>query len=104
MEKTLIWCSTHSKSSVWMFNCFSTVCVKKLPLLNCICIFVKNQLTLIYMHRILISILFHYLCVCVCVCVCLFRTAAMAYGSSQARGQIELQLPAYTTATAMLDP
>ena len=25
---------------------------------------------------------------CVCVCVCLFRAALMAYGGSQARGQI----------------
>ena len=33
----------------------------------------------------------------------LFRTLPKAYGSSQARGQIELQLPAYTTATAMPD-
>ena len=32
----------------------------------------------------------------------IFRTAPMAYGSSQARGQAELQLPAYTTATATL--
>ena len=34
-----------------------------------------------------------------------FRATLMAYGSSQARGvQLELQLPAYTTATATLGP
>ena len=33
-----------------------------------------------------------------------FRATPSAYGSSQARGQIELQLPAYTTATTMQDP
>ena len=33
-----------------------------------------------------------------------FRAAPMAYGGSQARGQIELQLLAYTTATATPDP
>ena len=40
-----------------------------------------------------------------CVCIFLFfRAVPRAYGSSQARGQSELQLPAYTTATAMPDP
>ena len=47
-----------------------------------------------------------------CVCVSFFfffffgsfRAAPVAYGSSQARGQLELQLQAYTTATAMPDP
>ena len=33
-----------------------------------------------------------------------FRAAPAVYGSSQARGQMELQLLAYTTATAMPDP
>ena len=32
------------------------------------------------------------------------RATPTAYGSSQARGQVELQLPAYGTATAMWDP
>ena len=35
---------------------------------------------------------------------CLFRAAPAAYGGSQARGELVLQLPAYTTATAMQDP
>ena len=36
-------------------------------------------------------------CVCVCVCVCVFFwTAPMAYGNFQARGRIELYLPAYS--------
>ena len=43
-------------------------------------------------------------CVCVCVCVCIFRAAPMAYGGSQARGLIELLLPAYDRAKAMPDP
>ena len=34
----------------------------------------------------------------------LFRLTPAAYGGSQARGQSELKLPAYTTATAMPDP
>ena len=34
----------------------------------------------------------------------LFRPAPGAYGSSQVRGRLELQLPAYTTATVMWDP
>ena len=34
---------------------------------------------------------------------CLFRAALSAYGSSQARVESELQLPAYTTATATPD-
>ena len=33
-----------------------------------------------------------------------FRVAPAAYENSQARGQLELQLTAYATATAMLDP
>ena len=37
---------------------------------------------------------------------CLFRATPAVYGSSQARDQIELELrlPAYTTATATQDP
>ena len=35
--------------------------------------------------------------------VCFFRAAPVAYGSSQARGRIGAQLPAYTTATATQD-
>ena len=35
---------------------------------------------------------------------CFFRTAPWAYGSSQDRGQIGVQLLAYTTATATPDP
>ena len=34
----------------------------------------------------------------------LFRAAPAAYGGSQVRVESELQLPAYTTATAVLDP
>ena len=34
----------------------------------------------------------------------LFRATSAANGSSQARGQLDLQLPAYTTATATRDP
>ena len=34
---------------------------------------------------------------------CLFRAEAKAYGGSQARTESELQLPAYTTATAKWD-
>ena len=34
----------------------------------------------------------------------LFRATHVAYGCSQARIQLELHLPAYTTATAMQDP
>ena len=34
---------------------------------------------------------------------CLFRVAPMAYGSSHARVESELQLPAYATATTMWD-
>ena len=30
-----------------------------------------------------------------------FRTAGESYGSSQARGRLELQMPSYTTATAL---
>ena len=33
----------------------------------------------------------------------MFRAAVVAYGSSQARVKSELQLPAYTTATATRD-
>ena len=33
-----------------------------------------------------------------------FRATLTAYGGSQARVKSELQLPAYTTATAMPDP
>ena len=36
--------------------------------------------------------------------LCLFRATPTAYGGSQARVPWELQLPAYTTATAMPDP
>ena len=36
--------------------------------------------------------------------LCLFRATPTAYGGSQARGLIELQLPASTRATAMPDP
>ena len=36
-------------------------------------------------------------------CLLLFRAAPMAHRSSQARGQLELQLLAYTTATIMWD-
>ena len=35
---------------------------------------------------------------------CLFRATPKAYGGSQTRSQIELQLPAYTTGTATPDP
>ena len=35
---------------------------------------------------------------------CLFKVAPMTYGSSQARGRIRVQLPAYTTARATWDP
>ena len=35
--------------------------------------------------------------------LCLLRAAPTAYGSSQARAQLELQLLAYATATALLD-
>ena len=35
---------------------------------------------------------------------CFFRAAPLAYGGSQARAESELQLPAYTTATATPDP
>ena len=38
-----------------------------------------------------------------CLFVLFFRAIPMAYGSSQAGGQIETQLLAYTTATAMQD-
>ena len=34
----------------------------------------------------------------------IFRATSAAYGSSQARGASELQLPAYATATATWDP
>ena len=37
-------------------------------------------------------------------CTFFFRATCMAYGSSQARGKLELQLPAYATATAIWDP
>ena len=36
--------------------------------------------------------------------VLFFRATPLACGSSQFRGQIELQLPAYTTGTAACDP
>ena len=35
---------------------------------------------------------------------CLFRALSEEYGDSQVRGQLEMQLLAYTTATAMSDP
>ena len=35
-----------------------------------------------------------------CFFFCFFRATLVAYGCSQARGKLELQLPAYTTATA----
>ena len=35
---------------------------------------------------------------------CLLRAIPVAYGSSQARGLLKLQLPAYTTATVTPDP
>ena len=38
------------------------------------------------------------------VCFSLFRAAPAAYGGSHAGIELELQLPAYTTATAMQDP
>ena len=34
----------------------------------------------------------------------IYRATPVAYGGSQARVKLELQLPAYTTATATLDP
>ena len=43
---------------------------------------------------------FIYLFLCVCV---LFRATPMAYGGSQVRGKIRVQLLAYTTATATSD-
>ena len=39
-----------------------------------------------------------------CFCFCFFSAAPSAYGSSQARGLMELQLPNYATATATPDP
>ena len=39
----------------------------------------------------------------ICTFVFLFRAAPMAYGNSLLRLELELQLPAYTTATAMQD-
>ena len=36
--------------------------------------------------------------------VCLFRSESETHGASQARGRMELQLPAYTTTTATRDP
>ena len=42
-------------------------------------------------------------CLFVFVCLFVFRATPVAYGSSQARGQIKLQLPAYTTAPATQD-
>ena len=38
------------------------------------------------------------------VLFCFLRAAPVAYGGSQARGPIGIQLPAYATATAMPDP
>ena len=49
---------------------------------------------------------FYFLCVCVCECVCcfsLFRDSPMAYGSSQARGQIGTGATVHTTAIATPD-
>ena len=39
-----------------------------------------------------------------CLSICLFRATPVAYGSSQLGAELELQLPSYTTATAMPDP
>ena len=39
-----------------------------------------------------------------CFCFFFLRAAPAAYGGSQARGRLELQPRAYTTATAMWDP
>ena len=46
---------------------------------------------------------FFCLFVCLFFVFCLFRPTPMAYGSSQATVELELQLLAYTTASEMLD-
>ena len=38
------------------------------------------------------------------VVICFFRPAPVAYGDSQARAELELQLLAYTTATVLQEP
>ena len=52
----------------------------------------------IYLEVFIISFFLFFLC------FCLFRATPTVYESSQVMGQIELQLPAYTVATAMQDP
>ena len=60
--------------------------------------------------RIIVVVIFLYLQILVLFffffffVFCLFRAVPVAYGDSQARGQLELLLPAYTRSTATPDP